>query len=66
MCDLRRAIQSAGKQVLETPIETFMTKSFISARKTMSAIEAMSVMNKGQKKSNSAACIRRGKYSRFN
>lgn len=48
--DLRRAIQSAGKQVLEAPIERFMTKSFISASKTMSAIEAMSMMNKGQKK----------------
>lgn len=49
--DLRRALQSQGSSVLEQPIEKLMTKTFISAEETMSAFDAMAVMN-GNKKVN--------------
>ena len=47
--DLRRALQSQGSQVLETPIEDLMTRAFISIEEKMSAFEAMSMMNRNKK-----------------
>ncbi|PCI76622.1 KpsF/GutQ family sugar-phosphate isomerase [Candidatus Aerophobetes bacterium] len=47
--DLRRALQSGGSDVLETPIEQLMTKTFVSTNEKMSAFEAMKVMNKNKK-----------------